>query len=149
MRRGARRFELQGREINGRRMEMDRIDDVVEVETTEIWEITNKNPYPHNFTCHDVQFEVLTIDGSPPPPEPAGRKDTVYLEPRRNYRLIMRFEDYADDAAPYMYHCHLLLHEDEGLMGRFVVVDDADTMRRSQENTESGPDDHHAGHRHD
>lgn len=144
-----RRFELQGREINGRRMEMDRIDDVVEVETTEIWEVTNRNPYPHNFHIHDVQFEVLTIDGSPPPPELAGRKDTVYLEPQRNYRLIMRFEDYADDTAPYMYHCHLLLHEDEGLMGQFVVVDDAEAMSRSQEKTESGPDNHHAGHRHD
>jgi FtsP/CotA-like multicopper oxidase with cupredoxin domain len=40
------------------------------------------------------------------------------IPPRRDYRLIMRFEDYADDTAPYMYHCHLLLHEDEGLMGQ-------------------------------
>jgi hypothetical protein len=48
-----------------------------------------------------------------------------------------------------MYHCHLLLHEDEGLMGQFVVVDDADAMSRSQKKTEPGPDEHHAGHRHD
>jgi FtsP/CotA-like multicopper oxidase with cupredoxin domain len=144
-----RHFELQGREINGKRMAMDRIDDVVEVETTEIWEVTNQNPYPHNVHVHDVQFEVLTVDGSAPPPELAGRKDTVYLEPRRNYRLIMRFEDYADETAPYMYHCHLLLHEDEGLMGQFVVVDDVDAVSRSQQQTESSPEDHHAGHRHD
>ena len=119
-----RSFELEGREINGRRMDMDRIDEVVQVGTTETWEVTNRNLFPHNFHVHDVQFEVLTIDGSPPPPELAGRKDTIYLEPRRDYRLIMRFEDYTDDRAPYMYHCHLLLHEDEGLMGQFVVVDD-------------------------
>jgi FtsP/CotA-like multicopper oxidase with cupredoxin domain len=85
--------------------------------------VTNRNPFPHNFHVHDVQFEVLGIDGAPPPPELAGRKDTVYLEPRRDYRLIMRFADYADDKVPYMYHCHLLLHEDEGLMGQFLVVD--------------------------
>jgi hypothetical protein len=30
----------------------------------------------------------------------------------------MRFEDDADDTAQYMYHCHLLLHEDQGLMGQ-------------------------------
>ena len=35
----------------------------------------------------------------------------------------MRFSDYPDPASPYMFHCHLLLHEDEGLMGQFVVVE--------------------------
>jgi hypothetical protein len=66
----------------------------------------------------------------------------VYLEPGRDYRLIMRFEDYADDTAAYMYHCHLLLHEDEGLMGQFVVVDDGASVTRSHESSEAGP-----GHR--
>jgi FtsP/CotA-like multicopper oxidase with cupredoxin domain len=143
-----RRFELEGREINGRRMDMDRIDNVVEVGTTEVWEVTNRNPYPHNFHVHDVQFEVLTIDRSPPPPELAGRKDTVYLEPGRDYRLIMKFEDYSDDTSPYMYHCHLLLHEDEGLMGQFVVVDDGAAATRSQETVESRHDHDRAGHDH-
>ena len=35
----------------------------------------------------------------------------------------MRFTDYADPATPYMYHCHLLRHEDDGMMGQFVVVE--------------------------
>jgi FtsP/CotA-like multicopper oxidase with cupredoxin domain len=87
--------------------------------------VHSADAFPHNIHVHDVQFQVLTIDGAPPPPELSGRKDTVYLEPRRQYRLIMRFEDYADRQAPYMFHCHLLLHEDEGLMGQFLVVDDA------------------------
>jgi FtsP/CotA-like multicopper oxidase with cupredoxin domain len=42
--------------------------------------------------------------------------------PDMRYRLIMRFTDYADPAVPYMYHCHLLWHEDQGMMGQFVVV---------------------------
>lgn len=117
-----RSFELDGRRINGASMDMDRIDETVEVGTTEIWEVRNVNLSPHNFHVHDVQFEILDVDGEPPPPELAGRKDTVYLEPRRTYRLVMRFEDYADPGRPYMYHCHLLLHEDEGLMGQFVVI---------------------------
>ncbi|MGI9084550.1 MAG: multicopper oxidase domain-containing protein [Aeromicrobium sp.] len=36
--------------------------------------------------------------------------------------LLVRFTDHADPDTPYMYHCHLLLHEDRGMMGQFVVV---------------------------
>ena len=37
-------------------------------------------------------------------------------------RIITKFEDFADDTVPYMYHCHMLTHEDGGMMGQFVVV---------------------------
>ncbi|WP_307866375.1 multicopper oxidase family protein [Leucobacter chromiisoli] len=121
-----REFELNGREINGERMDMGRIDEVVRVGDTEIWEVRSTQAIPHSFHVHDVQFRVLSVDGSPPPPELAGPKDTVYLEPQRRYRLLMRFEDYADPDTPYMYHCHMLLHEDEGMMGQFTVVEPAD-----------------------
>ncbi|TFV84336.1 copper oxidase [Microbacterium sp. dk485] len=117
-----RSFEVQNREINGRRMDMNRIDEVMQVDSTEVWEVTNRDLFPHNWHVHDVQFQVLDIDGAPPPPELLGWKDTIYLEPRRQYRIIMRFEDYADDEHPYMIHCHLLLHEDEGLMSQFIVT---------------------------
>lgn len=137
-----RTFELRDREINGRRMDMDRIDEVIGLGATEIWEVVSRNPFPHNFHVHDVQFQVLSIDGTPPPPELAGRKDTVYLEPQRRYRLLLRFEDYADDRAPYMFHCHLLLHEDEGMMGQFVVTADP---AAAPPPLDSGPPDDH-GH---
>ncbi|MCM0641578.1 multicopper oxidase family protein [Cellulomonas wangsupingiae] len=118
-----RSFDLQNREINGLRMDMGRVDETVQVGATEVWEVRNLDAFPHNFHVHDVQFRVADIDGAPPPPALAGAKDTVYLEPRRTYRLVMRFEDHADPDVPYMFHCHLLLHEDEGLMGQFVVVE--------------------------
>jgi FtsP/CotA-like multicopper oxidase with cupredoxin domain len=147
-----RSFELQGRSINGRRMDPGRIDEVVEVGTTEIWEVRSLDAFPHNFHVHDVQFQVVSIDGTPPPPELAGRKDTIYLEPRRRYRLIMRFEDFTDPAAPYMFHCHLLLHEDEGLMGQFLVVDDDDGHDAHGRTSDSGRPGHadarHAGPSH-
>ena len=138
-----RTFDVQGRDINGRRMDPGRIDEVVSVGTTEMWEVTNLDLFPHNWHVHDVQFQVLDIDGDAPPPELMGWKDTVYLEPRRVYRLMMRFEDYVDDEAPYMFHCHLLLHEDEGLMGQFVVTDGSPSR-----NTRSLPDveGHDSGH---
>jgi FtsP/CotA-like multicopper oxidase with cupredoxin domain len=72
-----------------------------------------------------AQFQILSIEGADPPEHLAGRKDTVCLSPRKTYRLIVSFEDYADPDVPFMYHCHLLLHEDEGMMGQFIVADPA------------------------
>jgi FtsP/CotA-like multicopper oxidase with cupredoxin domain len=116
-------FRLAGRTINGKRMEMDRIDEVVTKYTTEIWEVMNQHPVPHSFHVHDVQFQILSVGGAAPPPQLAGWKDTVYLPPRVPIRIIMRFADYADPVMPYMYHCHLLFHEDGGMLGQFVVVE--------------------------
>lgn len=117
-----RRFELLGRSINDKRMDMSRVDEVVEVDTTEVWQVTNRDAVPHNFHVHDVQFQVLALDGSAPPVEYAGRQDTILLLPGSSARIAMRFDDYTDPDTPYMYHCHLLRHEDQGMMGQFVVV---------------------------
>lgn len=132
-----RSFELEGREINGQRMDMSRIDEVAYVGDTEVWEVTSTQPIPHSFHVHDVQFRILSVGGEAPPPELAGAKDTIYLMPNVEYRLLLRFEDYADPTMPYMYHCHMLLHEDQGMMGQFVVIE------RGQENEVVMPEGHH------
>ncbi|GHH65284.1 multicopper oxidase family protein [Promicromonospora soli] len=118
-----RTFELDDSRINRQRMDMGRIDEVATVGSTEVWEVRNTVPIPHSFHVHDVQFRVLSIDGEAPPPELAGRKDTIYVEPGKDYRFLMRFDDYADPDMPYMFHCHMLMHEDDGMMGQFVVVE--------------------------
>jgi FtsP/CotA-like multicopper oxidase with cupredoxin domain len=115
-------LRLDGFVINSEPMDLARIDQVVDVGTTEIWNVRNDMNLPHNFHVHDVQFQVLEIGGRPPPADLAGWKDTVYLRPQTDYRLIMQFTDYTDSELPYMYHCHLLWHEDQGMMGQFVVV---------------------------
>ena len=115
-------FELQGRGINGRSMEMSRIDETVELGATEVWEVTNSDGEPHNFHVHDVQFQVLSVQGEEAEPVLSGWKDTIFLPPGRTVRLAMQFTDYADPDTPYMFHCHLLPHEDAGMMGQFVVV---------------------------
>ena len=117
-----RQFDFDGTVINGEPMDMGRIDEVVEVGTTEAWTVRNGMDLPHNFHVHDVQFHVESIGGDAPPPELAGWKDTIYLRPHTDYRLLMRFTDYTSATEPYMYHCHLLWHEDQGMMGQFVVV---------------------------
>lgn len=66
----------------------------------------------HNFHVHGVQFRALDVDGRPPRPEMSGPKDTAYVAPGSTVRLLLTFPDYADRASPYMFHCHLLRHED-------------------------------------
>lgn len=118
-----RRFRLGGSNINGLKMDAYRIDEVVERDTTEIWEINNPGNTPHNFHVHDVQFQVLDIDGREPTAELAGWKDTIYARPGTTTRIALRFTDYSDPDVPYMFHCHILRHEDRGMMGQFVVVE--------------------------
>ena len=115
-------FELRWFMINDKQMDMSRIDHTSVVDTLEVWTVTNADNWPHNFHVHDTQFRIIDIDGSPPPAELAGWKDTVYTAPGQRIRLALQFSEYTDPSMPYMYHCHLLMHEDQGMMGQFVVV---------------------------
>lgn len=109
--------------INGKNMDINRIDEKVKLGTTEIWEISNRSAMmmslPHSMHLHDVQFQILDRNGTPPPAYEMGRKDTVLIPPGETVRIIARFKDYT---GVYMYHCHLLEHEDNGMMGQFEVV---------------------------
>jgi blue copper oxidase len=114
-----RRFELSGSSrINGARMDMGRIDATVARGATEIWEVSNPGNTPHSFHVHDVRFRIF----DPPTPALSGLKDTVYVRPGARLRLAIRFGRYEDAKQPYMFHCHLLEHEDSGMMGQFVVA---------------------------
>ncbi len=107
--------------INGRSMDMNRIDEAVRIGTQEIWIIENPTMMPHPFHIHDVQFRIIDRNGAPPQPGETGLKDTVVVPPKERVRLLLRFADYTDPERPYMYHCHNLEHEDAGMMGQFVV----------------------------
>lgn len=129
---GTRRFVMQmgmggmmgggGFTINGKSMDTARIDQTVRVGTKEIWQIENPSVMPHPFHIHDVQFRILDRNGSPPAPGEIGLKDTVVINANETVRLLLEFADYADPDSPYMYHCHILEHEDAGMMGQFVVT---------------------------
>ena len=118
-----RSFTLNGYNINNRTMDLGRIDETVEAGVTEKWTVDNAMPLPHNFHVHGASFEVVRIGTDDPPPELTGWKDTIYLEPGRRYELLIRFDGNSDPDFPYMYHCHMLAHEDAGMMGQFVVVE--------------------------
>lgn len=109
--------------INDKMFDMDSINIVTYLNTTEIWKLTNSTMIAHPFHIHDIEFFVLDINGNPPPPEYAGYKDVILVKPNDTVRFITKFTDFADDMVPYMYHCHLLHHEDDGMMGTFLVLD--------------------------
>ncbi len=108
--------------INGKTMDINRIDFQVKRNTTEIWEISNASAMPHPFHVHNVQFRVLNRNGRAPHPTETGLKDVVLVHGGEVVRIIMAFPEYSDNKIPYMYHCHILEHEDQGMMGQFLVV---------------------------
>lgn len=108
--------------INGTTFDMDSVNYIVPLNNIEIWSFTNSTPIAHPFHIHDVQFFILDINGSPPPPELQGLNDVILIPAGMgNARFIAQFNDFADDSIPYMYHCHMLTHEDMGMMGQFIV----------------------------
>ena len=125
-----RSFHLNGTaEINGREMDPERIDTVVRAGSVERWEV-RADGTGHSFHLHDVQFRVLSVGGAEPPPELSGWKDTVFLPSSSRVSLLIRFSHHADAETPYMYHCHLLRHEDNGMMGQVLVTEDGEGPER-------------------
>lgn len=105
--------------INGRPYDMDRIDFEVAQGTVERWQIRS-SMVAHPFHVHGVRFRVVTENGSPPRPENAGWKDTVLVPGEAE--IIARFDQPASRKTPFMFHCHILEHEDAGMMGQFTVT---------------------------
>ncbi len=104
--------------INGRVFEMDRIDFEPALGSSEIWEIT-PSMMAHPFHVHGVIFRVLSLDGKPPAPHLAGGKDTILLDGPAE--LLMQFTQPATRRTPFMFHCHILEHEDAGMMGQYAT----------------------------
>ena len=107
--------------INGMQMDMNRIDHTITFGDTERWTITVRDGI-HTFHPHQTQFRILSINGEPPPPEDAGWEDTVLVTEDREVVIAARFDSYANPDVPYMFHCHVLDHEETGMMGHFQVI---------------------------
>ena len=105
--------------INGRAFDMHRIDVTTRRGTSEIWEIRSA-AMAHPFHMHGVSFRILSNNGRPPGPAQSGWKDVVLVEELAE--ILVRFNHPASAKMPFMYHCHILEHEDHGMMGQFAVV---------------------------
>ena len=89
--------------INGKQMNMMRIDEFIPLGTTEIWEVTSRvgmmgmmarmrggSDIIHNFHAHGIQFQLLERNGNPPPPNELGWKDTFHLNDGERVKIITR-----------------------------------------------------------
>jgi len=107
--------------FDGASYNMDVINHNVAFNATEKWTIKNNMTFSHSFHIHDVQFKVVSRVGSSIAPYEEGWKDTVSIPRNGSVSFIARFDDFASATDPFMYHCHMVNHEDEGLMGQFLV----------------------------
>lgn len=100
-----------GFSFDGKPFDPNRIDQEVKLNTTEVWHIKNLTGMPHPFHIHTWPFQVLErSDGVRQP----GWKDTVLVPPFGDVRIRIDFRDFVGTT---LYHCHILDHEDAGMMG--------------------------------
>ena len=105
--------------INGQSFDMKRIDVETKRGTIELWEIGSQM-MAHPFHVHGTQFQILSLNGQAPPLHMRGWKDTVLVT--RNAQILVPFSQLATRDHPFMYHCHILEHEDAGMMGQYTCV---------------------------
>ena len=108
-----------GMGINGNPMQMERIDVTAAIGEPEIWCLSSED-MQHPFHIHGCSFRILKQYGAEPPAYAQGWKDMVAVDEDVS-EVLMRFDHEADEKTPYMYHCHILEHEDCGMMGQFTV----------------------------
>lgn len=107
--------------INDSSYDFNKIDFSVKKGTYEIWEISNSSGgmnMPHPFHVHGTQFRVIERNGKAPSENEDGWKDTINLNPKDKVKILIKFEN----EGISVYHCHILEHEDGGMMGQFEVI---------------------------
>jgi FtsP/CotA-like multicopper oxidase with cupredoxin domain len=103
--------------INGKSMDMQRVDVSAPLGATEIWEVENLVGMDHPFHLHGFQFQVLDRNGVAEPYR--SWKDVVNVPKHETARFIVRYDHHP---GKWMFHCHILDHEDHGMMGVLEVT---------------------------
>jgi len=107
--------------INNKTFDPNRMDEKVKLGTVEEWKLVNLDPPAsfnyHPFHIHTNDFQVMSVNGKPY--DANGRQDTVNIPPGGN--VVVRIPAY-DFVGKTVYHCHLLFHEDFGMMGNVEWV---------------------------
>jgi len=105
--------------INGVLYDPKRVDLQVRRGDIEIWQFQNQAMMAHPMHIHQTHWQVLDRNGQAPPAWERGWKDTFVVQPMEVVRVIGRF---ADFTGMYVHHCHILEHEDRGMMQNYEVV---------------------------
>lgn len=104
--------------VNGQLYDPARIDAMPQLNQTEIWTFQNNSGQAHPMHIHDIQWQILDINGIAPSPGDDGRKDTFLVPSRATVRVMGTF---TDNFGAYVSHCHNLEHEDHAMMFNFEV----------------------------
>ncbi len=94
----------------------------------EKWTVTNTSAFTHSFHIHDIEFILTSRTGgnnAGVKTYEQGWKDVFYISQNQTVTFIAKYDGFASNTNPFMYHCHFSNHEDEGLMGQFLVVNNA------------------------
>lgn len=105
--------------INGQPFDMGRIDVAARRGTVELWQIGSQM-MGHPFHVHGTQFQIVSMNGREPPPYMQGWKDTVIVS--REAQILVPLSQSASRDHPFMFHCHILEHEDAGMMGQYTCT---------------------------
>ena len=105
--------------INGHGYDEAIFDATPKLGAVEVWTFANRTGDDHPLHVHDINFQVLSIDGRAPTGADASWKETVNVPGWKTVRVAAKFDDYT---GPYVFHCHRLEHEDNMMMDQFKVV---------------------------
>ena len=114
--------QLSSNGVNQKPFLLERIDFTAARDKDLRWRISEgRDRMPHPVHIHGCQFRIISRDGKPPEPERAGWKDVAPISNGGVTEILMRFPYSASRDDPYMAHCHILEHEDSGMMAQFTV----------------------------
>jgi len=105
--------------INGKTFSPDRVETRPELGSVVVWEIENNTSVAHMMHPHHTDWYMLKRGSGPPPPEEDCLKETFFLDPFERITIAGKMSDYT---GKYVMHCHMLDHEDHGLMSQFEIV---------------------------
>ncbi|MFN8167462.1 MAG: multicopper oxidase domain-containing protein [Candidatus Nanopelagicales bacterium] len=114
--------------INGKQFDSTAPNVVTKLGTTEEWTLKNTSKEAHPFHIHVNDFQVMSINGKPV--DALSLQDIVPLEPGGTVVIRMRFLDFV---GKYVFHCHILAHEDNGMMAVVEVTKDGKRASAAQE----------------
>jgi FtsP/CotA-like multicopper oxidase with cupredoxin domain len=105
--------------INGKPYDHHRVDATIELGSVQRWLLVNASPLTHYVHLHEEAWRTVSRNGQPPPPEEAGFQDVWRLDPGDTVEVAAKVTDYL---GSFLLHCHMLDHEDHGMMATFEVV---------------------------
>jgi spore coat protein A, manganese oxidase len=105
--------------VNGKTFDPSRSDAFPVIDTTETWELHNATAVAHMIHLHHTDWYMLSRNGKRPAPFEDCLKETFFLDPGDRVVVAGHFSDHL---GKFVIHCHMLDHEDHGLMSQFEVV---------------------------